>query len=382
MKTIVVSGAIANKHQHGGEAWVRLSWARGFRDLGFRVILLEQISPQNCVDADGRPAPPAASANVAYFRNIAADFGFADSCALITDEGQTLVGLRPDALFDLACDSALLVNISGHLRHAPLFTRFPAKAYIDIDPGFTQFWHASGLAGHDAFFTIGENIGNPDCPIPTNGLPWRPTRQPVLLTDWPLTPPPTPHRFTTIASWRGPFGPVEFAGQTYGLKVHEFRKFLALPKFATHHFEVALNIHPADQKDRAALLQNNWHLADPLTAAGDPQRFAHYVQNSSAEFSVAQGVYVNTACGWFSDRSVRYLASGKPVLVQDTGFTRHLPTGHGLLAFTTLEQARAGADDIVHNYPAHAAAARQLAEDYFDSRRVLPQLLGDLGITP
>jgi hypothetical protein len=189
-----------------------------------------------------------------------------------------------------------------------------------------------------------------------------------------------PARFTTVAAWRGGYGPVHADGKLYGLKVHEFRKFIELPRHADAIFEIALDIHPADQKDRLALEHNCWCLVDPHEAAGDSSAFRHYVQQSGAEFSVAQSIYVQTNSGWFSDRSVRYLASGKPVLVQDTGFRRHLPVGKGLIAFRTFEEAVRGTQAIAADYPAHCLAAREIAEQYFDSDKVLNRLLEEIGL--
>jgi hypothetical protein len=279
----------------------------------------------------------------------------------------------------------LLVNISGNLTWTPLLERVRRRAYIDIDPGFTQFWHeagtgGAGLAGHDSFFTIGERIGTADCPIPTGGIDWRPIRQPVVLDQWPATPPEEPRRFTTVASWRGPFGPIEHRGVTYGLKVHEFRRFVGLPRRSHYPFELALQIHPSEVKDLALLAENGWRLMDPRAAAGDPHAFRRYVQGSAAEFSAAQGVYVQTRCGWFSDRSARYLASGKPVLVQDTGLGGLLPTGEGLITFNDFDEAVAGAEAIMGDYARHSRAARAVAEACFDSDRVLGGLLASLGI--
>jgi hypothetical protein len=263
--------------------------------------------------------------------------------------------------------------------------RLRRKVYIDLDPGFTQFWHAAGsagprLAGHDSYFTIGENIGAPGCHIPTGDIRWLQTRQPVVLERWPVAPGAL-DRFTTIASWRGPYGPVRHDGRTYGLKVHEFRKFLTLPEQTQQHFEIALDIHPADGGDRDALLRHGWRIVEPRKVVPDPRAFRWYVQTSGAEFSVAQGIYVETHSGWVSDRTVRYLASGKPALVQDTGFSRNYPVGEGLVAFNTLEEAIAGAERIRRDYSAHCAAARAIAETYFDSNIVLSQLLDEAGVS-
>jgi hypothetical protein len=209
---------------------------------------------------------------------------------------------------------------------------------------------------------------------------WRPTRQPIVLGDWPVSAAGDRRRFTTVASWRGAFGPVEFGGKRYGLKVHEFRKFIELPRRCPHAFEIALDIHAGDQKDLSALKQHGWHITAPREVAGDPDAFRRYVQESGAEFSVAQGIYVETNSGWFSDRSVRYLASAKPVLVQDTGFGRHLPVGEGLIAFRTLDEAVDGAERIVRDYEKQCRAARAVAEEYFDSDRVLGRFLDEVAV--
>jgi hypothetical protein len=196
-----------------------------------------------------------------------------------------------------------------------------------------------------------------------------------VLDEWPLTRTSEPGRFTTVASWRGPYGPVEHLGRTFGLKVHEFRKFVRLPQQASQTFEVALEIDPSDVRDLTLLRGHGWRIVDPRSVASDPQSFRRYVQSSGAEFSVAKGVYVETRSGWFSDRTVRYMASGKPALVQDTGFSGDLATGEGLVSFTTMKDAVDGAARIARDYDAHSAAARSLAERYFDSDLVLGRLL-------
>lgn len=383
MKLAFVAGALANKPGNGGEAWVRLSWVRGLQRLGWQVVFVEQIATAACVDASGRPASWAESWNRRFYDRVVADVGLANSSVVIIDAGEAFHGLSRDELLDRAAAASLLVNISGHLDWPPLFERLANRVYLDIDPGFTQFWQAQGtggsrLEGHDDYLTIGLNIGAADCCIPDCGIGWRHVLPPVVLDDWPVaaaSPALSSAPFTTVASWRGPFGPITHDGKTFGLKVHEFRKFLDLPGRTGLPFEIALSIHPGDASDREKLLAAGWRLVDPAAVAGDPQAFRTYVTNSLAEFSVAQGVYVDTNSGWFSDRTVRYLAAGRPVLVQDTGFSRHLPTGLGLVAFRTPEEAAAGAADIVERYDDHRAAARRIAEEHFDSDRVVGGLL-------
>jgi hypothetical protein len=373
MTTVVVAGALGNKPGHAGEAWVKLSWVRGLQRLGIDVWFVEELAQPLADDS------PAAS----WFRAVTERFGLAGRAALLDDD-EVIVGPAWEELLAIAPE-ATLVNISGHLTLPRLFGSFRRRVMVDIDPGFTQFWHDAGIRGanvdgHDLYFTIGELIGTRGCPIPTGGIEWHPVRQPVVLEDWPVVETKETDRFTTIATWRGPFGPVEHGGRTYGLKVHEFRKFIELPRRSRHRFEIALDIHSGDERDLVALREHGWRIADPRVVAGDPDALRAYVQGSGAEFSAAQGMYVDTGCGWFSDRTTRYLASGKPALVQDTGFSASLPVGAGLVAFQTIEEAVEGATDIVDRYPEHAAAARRIAESHFAADRVLARFCDEAGI--
>jgi len=381
----IVAGALANKPYNGGEAWVRLSWIQGLARLGFQVVFIEQIEPNACVDTVGHRVEFAESAGLAYFRAVTRQFEIAESSSLIYKHGEQVAGLSMSELCDAADAAELLVNISGHLDLPELMGRLRRKVYLDIDPGYTQFWQLQGQAGsrlddHDAYYTIAENIGQPDCLIPSGDIAWRKVRQPVVLDEWPVCATANQNLFTTVASWRGPFGPIQHGGRTFGLKAHEFRKFVELPKLSPQSFEVALNIHPADAKDQELLEGHGWHLINPMVAASDPRAFRAYVQNSGAEFSVSQGIYVDTRSGWFSDRTARYLASGKPVLVQDTGFSRTLPVGEGLLSFRTVQEAAKGAEQIAESYDRHSQAARRIAEEYFDSDTVLGRFLDELGV--
>lgn len=376
---LLISGALANKCGSGGAAWTRLNWALGFSQLGFDVCFVEQIDSGACIDAQGRAARFEESENLRYFEEVLQKAGLGGRCALVCDGGNQIAGLSLSELTDIARDAVFLVNITGNLRLENVKGRVRRKVYVDLDPGFTQFWRVKGrldetFDDHDYYFTIGENIGRPCCPIPTGGIHWRPTRQPVVLDRWPCARSGDPARFTTVGAWRGPYGPVEEGEQRYGLKVHEFRKVLELPQKVEATFELALDIDDSDRHDRAALESHGWTLVDPRREVPDPWSFRRYVQQSGAEFSVAKEIYVATNSGWFSDRSVRYLASGKPVLVQDTGLARHYPLGQGIVAFQTLDDAIRGAYNILNDYQTHSEAARRIAEDYFDSDRVLGRL--------
>jgi hypothetical protein len=383
-ETIVIAGSLAQKPRHGGHTWVFLQYLLGFRRLGWDVLFVDRLEPGMCVDVAGRSCPFEQSLNLHYFLDCMERFGLEGAYALIYKGGERFVGLSRDRVTERTKRSAVLLNVMGFLQDPELLGCAPCRVFLDIDPGFGQIWQALGLhnlfQGHDHYLTIGMNIGQPDCTIPDCGLDWIRTPQPVVLDYWPVQSEGRSGKFTSVASWRGPYGPVEYRGRTYGLRVHEFRKFAPVPRLSGRSFQLPLDIHSADEKDRALLVANDWSLLDPKAVAGDPWAYRAYIQASKAEFMVAKGMYVETNSGWFSDRSICYLASGKPVLAQATGFQRHYPVGEGLLAFSTLDEALAGIEELERDYAGHARAARALAEEYFDSDRVLARLLGRLGV--
>jgi hypothetical protein len=380
MTTVVVTAALASRPGIGGGAWVRLNWLLGFKRLGFRVYFFEGVAPEACIDANGNKTSFAHSINRAFFDLVLGQFHLSDAAALIC--GEHCHGLPYDRLLEIASSAYLFVNLGGHSVRPELFRCFSRKAYVDLDPGFTQIWHQSGLIGdrllgYDSYFSVGQNVGRSDCSIPSCGIRWHRVRPPIVLEHWPVTTAPAGAPFTTVAHWRSPSGPVELHGKNLGLKVHEFRKFMDLPRRVATPMELALRIHPNETKDLSALHDHGWRLADPDLVAADPQAFRSYVQESAGEFSAAQGVYVETTSGWMSDRTAAYLASGKPVLVQDTGLSRHYPVGEGLLVFRTLEEAVRGMEQITERYKAHCRTARSLAERYFDSDKVLRDFFED-----
>jgi hypothetical protein len=234
------------------------------------------------------------------------------------------------------------------------------------------------FVGHTHFVTIGQAIGRPDCAVPTCGLRWITTPQPVVLAHWPVAESLTFDALTTVGNWRG-YGSIRHGGVLYGQKAHSLREFISLPTLTDERFMLALAIHPDEARDLDALAENGWSLLDPRSVAGTPASYRSFIQGSRAEFGIAKSGYVASRCGWFSDRSVCYLASGRPVIAQETGFSRFLPTGQGLFAFDTLDDVLAALDELKRDYARHARAARALAEEHFDSDRVLTRLLQQLG---
>jgi hypothetical protein len=386
---VVVSSVIANKPHNGGNARMVLNWLEGLEQLGVEVFFVEQIRRDSCVDECGATTDASRSVNKAYFDRVLTTHGFDNRSALICDAGETLdgatvYGATAAELCDVADSADLLINISGHLSTADLKNRFRRKAYVDLDPGYTQYWHmakpgAARLEGHDVYFTVGQRIGTPGCRIPTDGIAWKPVRQPIVLKGCGAGDTASA-RFTTVASWRGAYAPITHEGETFSVKAHQFRKFVELPRLSAQSFEIALDIHPGDTADRRVLQDSGWQLVNPRCVAETPDEYCRYIEGSAAECSAAQGVYVQTKSGWFSDRTARYLASGKPVLVQETGFVAPERSGEGLLVFDTVVEAAEGAERIARDYRGHSEAARWLAQQYFDSDTQLAEVLQRAGV--
>lgn len=382
-KRIVVGGSVAQRPGQGGHTWLFVQYALGLKRLGWDVLLLDRLEPDMCRDAAGAPCRFDASWNLAYWSAVMEAFGLGDRASLIYDRGAQVAGLPMREVLAHVRSSACLLNVMGFIDHEPILEEASLNVFVDIDPGFTQMWQDLGqtdfLDGHDAYVTVGANVGRADCAIPTCGLDWIAWRQPVVLEYWRAPAPALPDRFTSVGAWRGPYAPVEYAGRTYGLRAHEFRRFASLPLMLGHPFEVALDIGDADLRDRQRLHAHGWRLADPAVVARDPWTYRKYIWGSGAEFMIAKGMYTRTNSGWFSDRSICYLAAGRPVLAQATGIDHLYPTGLGLVTFATLDDARAGAEAILGDYDRHSRAARDIAEEYFDSDRVFGDLLARLG---
>ena len=234
-----------------------------------------------------------------------------------------------------------------------------------------------GFESHNRFVTIGGRIGSDGCGVPTCGRDWITTLQPLVLASWPVAQSIDHHALTTVGHWRA-YGSIEHGGVHYGQKAHALRPLLELPRSSATRFELALGIHPDEEMDLAALRDHGWGLVDPAMVAASPDAYADFVRGSWAEFALAKSGYAASACGWFSDRSICYLASGRPVLALDTGFSEDVPTGDGLLAFSTLAEAVDGVEALRGDYGRHRRAARELAEDVFESDRVLSGLLSCL----
>lgn len=365
---IVVSGMLAGDPGQGGASWAVLQYVLGLRRLGHEVVFVE---------------PAAATATtLAYFDDLVARFDLRGAAALLDPADGACRGIDRGRLLDLAAGADLLLNISGVLADDALLDTIGVRAFVDLDPAFTQLWCAAegidmGFDRHNRFVTIGGRIGTDGCSVPTCGRAWIATLQPIVLEHWPVADRLEHDALTTVGNWRA-YGSIEHGGVRYGQKAHALRALIDLPRQADERFALALGIDPAERRDLAALGDHGWELLDPAAVACTPDAYAHFVRGSWAEFGLAKSGYAASACGWFSDRSVCYLASGRPVLALDTGFGADIPTGAGLLAFSTVDEAVAGVAELRGGYARHRRAARALAEDLFDSDRVLRRLLACL----
>jgi hypothetical protein len=386
MRSIVIAGSLAQKPGRGGHTWVLLQYLLGFRKLGWDVLFLDRLEPDMCAGDTNDRDRIEHSKNLRYFLQVMKGFGLEGDYGLLCNGGTKTMGLSRAQIVDRVSSSEALINVMGFVTDPEILAAAPKRVFLDIDPGFGQMWQMLGqcdtFRGHDAYVTIAENIGRSGCAIPTCGLDWITTRPPIVLDEWPADEAlPADAPFTSVATWRGAYGPVVHQGTTYGLRVHEFRRFAPLPRRAALRFEVALDIHEADVEDIDLLRANGWALVEPRLVAGDPWRYRDYIRHSAGEVMIAKGMYVQTCSGWFSDRSACYLASGRPVVAEETGIRDLLPCGEGLLTFTTLEEAATAASAVDRDYGRHARAARHLAEEYFDSSKILAALARKLSLS-
>ena len=367
-----MSGMVAGEPHQGGASWAVLQYLLGLRRLGHEVLLVEPV------------AGPLAgsSASAAYLEAVAGRFGL-EHATLVDRVGES-APIPSGRLRELMWATDLLLNVSGMLDLPDLLEAVPVRAYLDLDPFFNQQWQLQGadmrFAAHTHFVSVAAGIGSPGCEVPTLGLDWIETLPPVVLAEWPVAEAAPTLPFTTVGHWRS-YGPIEHEGRRYGLRAHSLRELVDLPRRTEAGFALALGIHPSEQDDLAALEANGWRLLDPALVASTPDRYRRFVRSSQAEIGIAKEGYVRSRSGWFSDRSACYLAAGRPVVAQDTGFGRSLPVGDGLLSFADVEGAAAAVEDVLARPAKHALAARAIAEELLDSDRVLGRLLERLGAT-
>jgi len=381
---IIVCGYVV-RGPLGGLAWHHLQYVMGLADLGHDVWFLEDSGDYPaCYDPSRQVCDADPSFGLDFARRAFDRIGLAHRWAYHDAlGGGSWLGPAADRMLTLCRGADLMINVSGINPLRPWLRSIPRRVLLDTDPVFTQVdilrdpAQRAFAEGHDAFFTFAESFGDPACGVPHDGLPWRPTRQPVVMRAWPFTPGPADGRYTTVMQWDS-YETREWRGTKYGMKSQEMERVLELPTRCGPRFELALGSPTAPHERLKAL---GWHIRNPLDITRDPWTYQDYLRGSKGEFSVAKHGYVASRSGWFSERSANYLALGRPVAVQDTGFTRHLPAGDGLLAFADLDGAVAAVAEIDRRYEHHCRAARELATAHFEAGTVLSQMI-ESAMTP
>lgn len=379
----VVTGLIGS-YPMGGMTFHYIQYLLGLRQLGWKVLYLEDTGKwfydpvkETFVDEPGY--------NIAYLVSQMDQFGLGDSWCL-RDAGDRWHGPAAEEMPEVLRNVDLFLNISGSCWLRPEYRACRNIVYVDTDPGYTQFKVAEAAAGnkdedlrysvdrmaeHDFHATFGENIGSEECSVPVEIFEWIPTRQPIVLDLWEVTPHEGPLTFSTVLSWNPYLEPFRFGDELYYGKLKEFERIKSLPLSCEGRFELAVT-GGAPEED---LRDNGWEIRDALSASSSPSDYQLYIRASAAEFSVAKDIYVGPRTGWFSERTACYLASGRPAVVQETGFSKILPTGAGLHPFSDLDEAKDAVEKVTSNYAAESAGARATVEQSFESKRVLSDLL-------
>ena len=383
---IVVLGMMT-KMPVAGVVWQTLHYLLGFERLGYETYYLETHARTPSM-LMSREEDDGAARAAAFIGAILRRFGLGDRWAFhaLHDDGRVF-GLTERRLRDLYGSAAMLLDLHGGTEPLPELSATDRLVYLETDPVQLQHELAGGyqptidfLEAHCAFFTFAENLGAADCALPVSErFPFRPTRQPVVADLWETSGPPEHRRFTTIGNWRQHWRDVEVDGDVYSWsKHHEFEKFLDLPGRLGPRFELALSSY--EDEDREMLERLGWDVVHALDFSTDLNAYRHYIGRSYGEFTVAKDQNVRMRTGWFSDRSATYLASGRPVVVQDTGFGRVLPTGEGLFAFSSADEVADAVERIDREPERHRVGARDVAREFFAAEVVLAEMLGHLGL--
>src|SRR5918994_1548785 len=387
-----------NYPQGGGHLWVFLNWALGLRALGCEVIWLETVSDKESVAAlkssrkfrrlgleqDGLVERPTelmheVQANVATLKRRLERYGLAERLALCYWDGEALPDEVTNGCLDLeaAAEADMLLNLRYSLP-GEVVGRFRRSALVDIDPGLLQLWMSQGLVNvsqHDLYFTIGETVGQPGARFPDMGLKWHYTPPPVFLPEWPPVRADSMAPYTTVSHWWDK-GWVEIQGELRdNNKRAAFLAYSELPSRTSTPLELALCLAPGDEEEGRLLEERGWKIRHSWTVSSETEQYRAYIQQSRGEFSVVKPscVWLNNA--WISDRTLCYLASAKPAVIQHTGPSRFLPDSEGLLRFRTLEEATRALSNVESDYERHCRLARELAEEHFDAQKVVGRVL-------
>ena len=377
---IVVLGYIV-RGPLGGMCWHYLQYLVGFRQLGHEVLFLEDSDDYpSCYDPSAHITGTDPSYGVEFISDLFKKYELQNNWAYYDEHGDRWIGLSKNEVTEFCKTADIVLNISNVNPLREWWMQIPTRILIDTDPAFTQIRHIEEeryrkiAEHHTHFFSFGENFGKPGCSMPDDGFNWKPTRQPISLDLWKVSHPTPSGNWTTVMQWDS-YKPRQFKGTSFGMKSASFDEYFDLPKSTAEKFQLAIGTAtaPVDKLKKAG-----WQLTDPLAVTLNAETFQQFLGSSKGEFSVAKHGYVVSNSGWFSERSADYLAIGKPVLLQGTGFSHIIETGRGLFSFNSPEEALESIAEINLDYAKHCAYAREIAESFFDSDKVLTSLLNDL----
>ena len=384
LRIVLADGGTFARYPQGGGIWsCFLQYLFGLNALGHDVFWLEIF--QSC----GNREKDEESIEI-FFKRFKT-YGIKDRCALLlynqsttepTLEAAHAYGMSKQRIKEIAQDADMVWDFACGLPQ-PLLSLFKRRVLIDGDPGHLQVSALTcdmRINDHDVFMTVGTKFHDPDCEVPTLGVKWHRFVQFVYLPMWQVAPDPGEDApFTSVTEWT--WEQLWMDDRVLSVSKRDaYLRYIDLPQRSRRGFELAANIHPEDSTgDRQLLLRHHWKLVHPHSVAGSPAFYQQYIKRSRAELLCPKPIHRQLKSGWFSERSAGYLASGRPVLAEDTGFSDHLPTGRGLLCFNDLEEAVAGVAAIDRNYSEHMRAARELAEEYFNSQKSLPAMLSACG---
>jgi hypothetical protein len=393
-RQIVVTGFMATC-PIAGVVWQHIHYLVGLQRLGYEAIYIEDTAREpydaKTFESGELVIPRAAE----ILGQLAERFGFKWAYrARFTNPMQIYGNFTECQIADLFANAAATLNLCGAQELHDDVLKSPCLVYLESDPGVEQIKvdqkigdTFSYLSSHHAHFTFGENIGQEDCPLPTGGIQWRATRQPVVIDFWKPSPAsqarPEKLRFTTVANWETKGKDIVWKNQIYyWSKTFEFLKFSDLPKSLSNlsiDWELATDMN-RDPAAKQLFQRQGWKMTDPHALSCDFDAYVNYIRQSDVEWTVAKDQYIRLKTGWFSDRSACYLAAGRPVVTQDTSFAKFIPSGEGLFCFRSLEDIRNATEAIISDYPKHSWSALDIAEEYFAAEKVIGKMLKELGI--
>lgn len=363
----------------GGLAWHHFQYVLGLKALGHDVLFLEDSDDfPGCYNPETSNVTENPGYGIKFIKELFSTFGLQENWAYFDAHCNNWIGLSRTSVLSFCSKADLVLNISGVNPVRDWWINIPIRVFIDTDPGFTQIKHltepaANTLAHHHTHhFSFAENIGKEDCTIPDDHIHWKTTRQPMYVDAWKIAPPLPSAKWTTVMQWDS-YKVREYKGQTFGMKSQSFKSFENLPALnPTETFQLALG---SDTAPTDELIKKGWHIVSSLIPTKTPWSYQDYIAQSKAEWTVAKHGYITSNSGWFSERTLCYMASGKPVLVQDTGFSKIIETGAGLLGFKTMEEIAEGIARINKDYAFHCQKARLIVNEHFSSDKVLTAML-------